>query len=85
MYGNIPFVQETIAEVIAQVRIYAQQYAQSKTGYVPAFEKPDLFKNVLIRVPDPIWSSQTGVIAPISTEPEEISVTTAILTQSFDD
>lgn len=84
IYGNIPVDLPTIDDTIAQIRTYAHQYAASKTGYIPAVEKPDLFKNVLMRVPDSNWHSATGIVTEKSViDPDdEINPGNAILQQA---
>lgn len=63
MYGDLPGADRT-DDVIAQLETYMRQYAESETGYVPPMDKPELFRPVLVRIPDAGWFSETGVVAP---------------------
>ena len=83
IYGNIPIKPALIDDTIAQIRTYAHQYAASKTGYIPSTDKPGLFKNVLMRVPDSNWQSTTGIVTERLADPDdEITPENAILQQA---
>lgn len=64
MYGNLSAEAGQIDDTIAHIEIYMRQYATSKNGYVPPLEKPEIFRGVLIRIPDPAWISEDGVVTP---------------------
>ncbi len=83
IYGNMPATLSTLDQTISQIRTYAHQYAASKTGYIPAVEKPDLFKDVLMRVPDSNWQSTTGIVTERPADhTDEIAPENAILQQA---
>lgn len=62
MYGNLPVADEMLPETIAQTLAYAELYARSANGYVAPHDKPPLFRDVLVRIPDANWASDTGVV-----------------------
>lgn len=75
MYGDLPGGTQT-DEVVAALETYMRQYAESARGYVPPLEKPELFRPVLVRIPDLDFVSETGMVTlPVgAVQPVETAV-----------
>ncbi len=83
IYGNIPVRAADLDQTIAQIRTYAEHYTKSKIGYIPPADKPNLFKNVLMRIPDSNWESSTGIVTEHTAHTaDEITPENAILKQA---
>lgn len=64
LYGHLPVAAETIE----QLRTYLAQYGDAQTGFVPSAHRPPLFRQVLARIPDANWVSESGLVSePVGT------------------
>jgi predicted metal-binding protein len=64
LYGGLPVEAETVD----QLRDYLTQYHAAHQGFVQKGDKPPLFRDVLARIPDANWTSETGIVSePIDT------------------
>ena len=59
LYGDMT----DAAATIAAIETYVAQYQESVSGMVPRADKPEIFANVLVRVPPPEWTSADGKVS----------------------
>lgn len=57
LFGNL-----SVKNAVAALRDYVPKYLASKNGVVPRADRPDILKDILIRLPNPEWVSDDGVI-----------------------